>query len=177
ESVRRSGMPFTILRPSTVYGPGTRGLFWKMVNLTRSVRIIPVIGPGRELFRPVHVDDIAGAVEASLRDEGSAGRTYDLGGADAVSFSGFVQAIADCLGVSVTQIHLPVWACSLVARLTAWMPSPPLTLDNIVGISQLQACDNAPAERDLGYHPRRLADGLRQTLSAAAAARPGPQGS
>jgi nucleoside-diphosphate-sugar epimerase len=164
ELVRSSGFSYTILRPSTVYGPGTRGLFWKMVHLTKSVRIIPVIGRGLEQFRPVHVDDIAFAIEACLQGPASLQHTYDLGGADVVTFGGFVQAIADCLGVSVRQIHLPVWACRLAAQLLSWMPSPPMTIDNIVGMEQLQSCDNGPAERDFGYKPRGLAEGLGQTL-------------
>ena len=41
-----SGLDVTILRPSLVYGPGTSGVFVKLVGLVRKLPVIPVIGAG-----------------------------------------------------------------------------------------------------------------------------------
>ena len=45
-------MPFTILRPGFIYGPGEQGLVAKTVKLLERIPVLPVIGSGRELIRP-----------------------------------------------------------------------------------------------------------------------------
>jgi hypothetical protein len=65
----------------------------------------------------------------------------------------------------VLQLHLPVWACRVAANILGRvMANPPLTIDNIVGLTQLQDCDNGPATRDFGYKPRSLTEGLRDAV-------------
>jgi uncharacterized protein YbjT (DUF2867 family) len=56
--VRASGIPFTILRPSLIYGPGD--LF--TVRLAEAIRlspVLPVIGTGRSKVQPIFIDDVA----------------------------------------------------------------------------------------------------------------------
>lgn len=169
--VRESGLNSTILRPSLVYGPGTRGLFWKTVGLVNSLPVLPIVGSGRLYFRPVYVEDVASAVWGCLRDPATAGKTYELGGAEAVTLNEFVDAVAQALGKKPLKLHLPVWLCALLARTSAWvMKNPPLTLDNVVGLLQMRACDNGLAERDLRYQPLGLQEGLRLSLAPRAPA-------
>ena len=56
--VRISGIGFTILRPSLMFGPGD-GFFTTLCGLVRySVPVVPIAGDGGALFQPISVDDV-----------------------------------------------------------------------------------------------------------------------
>src|SRR6185295_7821411 len=57
---------WTILRPSLIYGPGGGGLVDKTTRLLKKLPVIPMVGSGRELLRPVYVTDVADAALACL---------------------------------------------------------------------------------------------------------------
>jgi nucleoside-diphosphate-sugar epimerase len=168
EEVRRSGLRWTILQPGTIYGPGSRGLFAKMVRLTNALPAVPVIGSGTQLMRPVHVDDVAAATMACLDQEAAVGHTYALGGRDAITFNDFLRGILEAQGKKKALIHIPLWACFPLARvLSFFLKNPPVTVDNLVGLRQMTAPDIAAAERDFGFAPRTLAEGLHHTFCQA----------
>ncbi len=60
--IRSSGLQWTILRPTMIYGaPGDRNLS-RLLALLRRTPLLPVPGGGRHLQQPVHVADVADAV-------------------------------------------------------------------------------------------------------------------
>src|SRR5207249_11623748 len=93
-----SGLDVTLLRPSLVYGPGARGVFVKLAGLVRRLPVIPVIGPGPWHLRPVFLEDLIDVVIATLARPELAGRTYDVGGPDLVTYNEFLAAICGALG-------------------------------------------------------------------------------
>lgn len=167
ERVRAApGVDWTILKPSIIYGGEAKGIFAKMVRLCRRLPVIPIIGPGHEEMRPIHVDDVAWAVLACLQEPRTIGRTYDLGGADVVEFNDFVGEILKALGRQAFRFHLPIPVALAAAKtLSLVMKNPPLTPDNVTGIQRVRRVDIGDAERDFGFHPRSFAQGLRQSLS------------
>ena len=58
--VRESGVPWTILRASIVYGPGDH-YFSRLAQMIAQGPVVPVFGDGRALAEPIHVDDLAQA--------------------------------------------------------------------------------------------------------------------
>ena len=52
-----SSLKYTILRPGTVYGVGARGLFAKIQGYVARLPVIPMVGDGRQRFRPIYVGD------------------------------------------------------------------------------------------------------------------------
>jgi nucleoside-diphosphate-sugar epimerase len=153
--VAASGLAFTTLRPSTIYGPGARGLFAKIARFVERLPVIPIIGSGRQRFRPIHVDDVAAAIIACAESARTIGRTYDLGGLDGISFADFIDGIGELLGRRPLTLRIPIPVCIALARALARVTSnPPLTIDNIVGIRQMRECDITAAQRDFGFSPR-----------------------
>ena len=76
ESVRRSGMEFTIFRPSLIYGPGDEfvRLFARIIRLSP---VVPVMGSPSARFQPVPVEAVAAAFAGALGEPKSIGQTYD----------------------------------------------------------------------------------------------------
>ena len=63
------------------------------------------------------------------------------------------------------RAHSPLRFCFPLARiLSFFLKNPPVTVDNLVGLRQMTAPDIAAAQRDFGFVPRTLAEGLHQTF-------------
>lgn len=167
--VAASGVPFTIVRPSTVYGPGARGLFAKMGRYVATLPVIPIIGNGRQTFRPIYVADLVTAILSCLDADTAAGQTYDLGGPEGVSFERFIDGIGEALGRKPMKVRVPVPICLGLARMLALVAkNPPLTVDNIVGVTQMRECDISGAQRDLGFDPITFREGIDRLRDARA---------
>lgn len=163
EPVRESGLDWTILRPSLVYGNDPRSVFGKMVSVLRKAPFIPVIGAGREPVRPVHVDDVASAVIAVLAEPKTYSKTYCLGGKDAMDVNTMLRTTAEALGKRPLLVHVPLGVAKVLASVLAMvLANPPVTRDNIEGVEKAAACEIDDAVRDFGYAPRSYAEGLAQ---------------
>lgn len=159
------GPTWTILRPSLIYGPGEQGLAARMVRVLRQLPIVPVVGSGKELLRPVYVDDVARATCDVLENEKTFNRSYMIGGADEITFNAFMDQLSEGCGVSRPKLHLPIAVCYWLAKaMSTVMKQPPLTVDNVLGVKQMQRVDQAPAERDFSYAPLGMADGMALTF-------------
>jgi predicted dehydrogenase/nucleoside-diphosphate-sugar epimerase len=154
---------WTILRPSIIYGTAAKGIFDKMVQYCRKLPVIPIIGGGHEEMRPVHAADVAAAALACLDASAAIGKTYDIGGLDALEFNDFIGEILKALGKRKMRFHLPIPIALAIARvLSLLMKNPPLTPDNVTGIQTVQHVDISAAQRDFGFAPRSFAEGLRE---------------
>ncbi len=125
--VQASGIPWTVLRPSIVYGPGDHYLS-RLAQMIRTGPVVPVLGNGRALSAPIHVDDLALAITASLDDPCGANALLDACGPNIVSTNAVLDLLMSVLGRRRTVVHLPVGVMNAVAAgLLERLPRPPLT--------------------------------------------------
>lgn len=165
EVIRASGIPHIIFRPSLVYAGTPRGIFFRLVTICERARIIPLVGDGSEPVRPIHVDDLAATMIAASERPDLSRKSYPLGGADAMTFRGLVEAICRAMNRSPRIIPVPRPICRLGAvTLELFLRNPPLTSDNIEGLLRAQQVDHSEAVRDLGHNPRHFAEGFRECL-------------
>jgi NADH dehydrogenase len=168
EEVRKSELDWTILQPGTIYGPGARGLFAKIVRLTGGLPVVPVLGSGKQPMRPIFVDDAAGAALDCLEQEASFGKAYALGCSDVITFNDFIREVLRAQNRRKWLVHIPLWFCFPAARvLGLFMKNPPVTVDNLVGLKQMTAPEIDAARRDFGFAPLTFAEGLQRTFEAA----------
>jgi NADH dehydrogenase len=164
-----SGLDVTVLRPSLVYGAGGQGVFARIAALAEKLPVIPVVGPGQWHLRPVWVQDLNAVILAALAHPETAGRTYDVGGRERVTYDEMLAAICATLGKPCRPLHLPIRLCFVLAWfLERLLPNPPLTTENVHGALLEAPCDLAALDRDLKPTITPLAEGLRQTLRRAA---------
>jgi NADH dehydrogenase len=97
EVIRRSGLDFTILRAAILFGPGdglTTGLAW----LTYASPFILLPGDGSSLLQPLGVEDLAACLAWALDDPETRGQTFEIGGAEYLTFRQVVHEIQEALG-------------------------------------------------------------------------------
>jgi NADH dehydrogenase len=146
DAVRSSGLAWTVLRPSVIFGPED-----EFVNvLARLVRLSPVVYPlpggGRARFQPVHVGDIARAIAVAVGSERTIGHAYALGGPAQLTLRHMVERIL--LAMHAKRICVPVPTSilrPLVAIAQRVLPRPPVTTDLI----DLLAVDNVITDNAL----------------------------
>lgn len=167
EVVRASGLPWTILKPSIIYGPGGRGVVARTVRTMRGLPVMPVVGDGKLLMRPVHADDVARAALACLANGATAGREYMIGGPDEITFNEFLEKLGAVFGVRRRRVRVPIPVAMLIARTAgAVMKNPPLTTDNVLGVREALRVDISAARSDFGFSPVGFDQGLEMTREA-----------
>lgn len=162
-----SGFPYTTLRPSLVYGDFAGGIFASLVRYSR-FPVVPVLGPGTAPHWPIHVEDLARAIETAALRPSARGRTYDAGGPDKADLNGLLRNILQRQGRRRVFVHVPVWLGFLLARLFSVLPHPPFTRSNVLGSNEHVDMDVNSFFRDLGFTPRTLAQGLDELFGDAA---------
>jgi len=107
EVVRKSGLNFTIFRPSLIFGQQDNfvNLFAK---ISRFSPILPVVGGGHARFQPVAVEAVAKAFARALTEPKSFGQTYDLCGPDTLTLPQILDAILAATGRHRFRLRLPL---------------------------------------------------------------------
>lgn len=167
--VQESGLPYTIVRPTLVYEQGGGQELMMFLAYLRRFPIVPFIGAGNALKRPVWSEDVVKGLLALANAPIALGKTYNFSGSEAVS----MRQLAELLLVHHARprpfVHLPVWLCrALAAVLERVMKRPPLTSSAIAGIVNDANLDPTEAMRDVGYAPLGVREGFRLCFPPAA---------
>ncbi len=164
ELVLKSGLNCVILRPAIIYGPGKAGIFTKFVNLVEKLPILPI--PWTNVtFQPVLIDDVVGAIASAVEDKPLQNQFFDVAGPDSVSFPGLIRAVAKARGMNRILLPVPMkLAMAGAVVLSKVMKKPPVTIDNLIGLTEVTPIDLAPMKRELGIAPMPLEAGLKKTF-------------
>jgi NADH dehydrogenase len=107
-AVRESGLDWTILRPSLLFGPRD-GFFNIVADLVRvPAPIVPVPGNGKSRFQPIHAGDVALCVRLALERPETVGRSYDLGGPRHWTYREITEEVARALGKRRVIVPMPI---------------------------------------------------------------------
>ena len=164
EFVKKSSLTWTIIRPTLVYGKRGGQEFDMFLSYLQRFPVVPFIGPGAALKRPVYVNDLVDGLAACACQEKGTHTTYNLSGGTKISILDFARLCLVLMGQGRKPVvHLPVWFCmALAAFLKNIMQDPPLKWSVIAGITQDADLDPTLAIRELGYKPRGVQEMLPQ---------------
>jgi len=146
QSVKAAFPGATILRPSIVFGPED-DFFNRFAGLAMLSPALPLIGGGHTKFQPVYVADVAAAVEKSLGDPATAGKTYELGGPRSYSFRELLVLMLKEIGRCRLLVPLPFALATLQGAILQLLPMPLLTVDQV----RLLKNDNVVGANALGF--------------------------
>jgi NADH dehydrogenase len=162
QAVEQSGIPWTIFRPSIIFGPGD-GFISLLATLVKTAPVIPVVGAGRSLFQPIAVEEVAAAFVRALDDPATVGHIYELGGGKTYTYEELLNVVAERLGVSKPKVHVPTGLMKGVVRLSSPLPKalrPPVTSEQLKMLAIDNATNRSATAALIGREPIRLEDGL-----------------
>ena len=161
EAVRSSPLPWTIFRPSIIYGRGDEFITMLRSMLER-LPIVPVVGSGRQRLQPVPVEQVAHGFARALALGATVKHSYDVGGPDAVSMVELLDAIASALARRRRlKVHVPIGVVRPVTQVLYRLPGYPLTPDQLTMLEEDNTCDPSAFLSTFGLTPVPLAAGLR----------------
>lgn len=146
----------TILRPSVVFGADD-AFFNRFARMAKLSPFLPAIGGGKTKIQPVFVGDIADAVMAALNDNNAAGRTYELGGPEVLSFKEIYQRMFVFTHQPRCLLPLPFGMARMMGSVLGILPVPPLTSDQVDTLRTDNVVSaGALTFKDLGIMPTAL---------------------
>lgn len=131
EIISSSKIPYQILRPSMIYGPGdTKNIGW-LIKMIKYLPLIPLPGGGNFGRQPVFAGDISKIVLKLLKLK-PANKIYEIHGVEYVTMKDMVKVIKKTLGLKKPTIVVPLWF--LKSAVWLWgmlLPNPKFTTDQI----------------------------------------------
>jgi NADH dehydrogenase len=145
QTVASSGLEHVIFRPSFIFGRDG-GILTTFRRVAKLAPVTPIIGSGKQRIQPIWIDDVAAYFAASVDKPEAAGRTFELGGPDAVTWNEFWARLKRSLGQRRPSVHVPVGLMRVNALLTERLPGNiPLTRDLL---TMLEHGDNTVSNHD-----------------------------
>lgn len=159
EYVRQSGLSWTILRPSVIFGP--RDQFVNVLaGILRKAPAVPVPGDGSYRLQPVYVGDVAmGFADAVGRAE-LEGTTFDVGGPQKLTYNELLDEVAASVGRRARKVHLPLSVLGPAVRLMERFEKFPLTTEQLRMLLAGNTCDFQPFYSAFAFKPLSLSDYL-----------------
>lgn len=165
EQMIKEGLPLVIVMPGLIYGPDGTSLSDDALRLYLQKKL-PMI-PSVSAYSWAHVDDVAHAHILAM-EKAAPGSTYIICGPS------YTLSAALDTAQQITGIKKPMLVPPVLLKITAFFSS---LIERIVPLPEMYNSealrvqagvtylgDNTKAKKDLGYNPRSLETGLKQTL-------------
>jgi len=165
--VKDSGLAWTIVRPTMIYGAaGDRNLSRLLWALTRA-RVLPMPGGGKHLQQPVQVADLAGAVLSAVTRLAAVGQCYDVAGPEPMRFADLLRTAARAVGSRTRFVPVPLTPVVAAARCYEFCAGRPrIKAEQLQRLAEDKAFRIDDACRDLDYAPRSFAEGIHAEARA-----------
>jgi uncharacterized protein YbjT (DUF2867 family) len=165
--IRDSGLDWTILRPSMIYGTDRDLNMHKLLKLLSKSPVYPIFGSGLGLMQPVHVQDLAAGLFASVMlGDKTVRKEYNLVGRYPLNYREIVREAAKALGRKIKLVSLPysvsLRAAQAVERV--FSRSVLVSAEQIERLAEDKCFSWNAAFHDLGYDPRPFHQGIRQEV-------------
>ncbi len=145
-AVRSSSLPYVVFRPSFVFGKDG-GVLPTFVRLARFAPVTPIVGDGTGRLQPIWIDDVAEYYVRAVDHPAAAGRVFELGGPEAVTWNQFWDRLKRVEGVRRPSIHVPIGLMRAQAAFTERLPGAPVTRDQL---TMLELGDNVVTDDGAG---------------------------
>lgn len=165
--VQESGLGFTILRPSIIYGEGDNGTISQIIKSVKTNKRITLLGNGEYRLQPVYIDDVVNAICEVLNNSHSHKRkTYFLVGQEIVSYNELVGIISDVTGFKTRKQYVPIPVVNIIAAaLSLFSKKGVLLKDKLKTYPYDKVADRDSSQKDIfPIQTTSLANGLSKCI-------------
>ncbi|MEP7015314.1 MAG: NAD-dependent epimerase/dehydratase family protein [Verrucomicrobiota bacterium] len=168
--IAENNLPATIVRPSTIFGPGDGINFSRMAERLCAGKAV-IIGSGRNAVPFLYISDLVDGMIRAAFNEKATGQIYNIGHDQPLTQEEMWRCIAAEIGVNPPRLRVPyhfLYPLGVLAEKLVDRDNPkrqPLVTRygvQIFGTDNRQSIEKA--RRELGYAPQvSLRDGIRMT--------------
>lgn len=163
-------MTFVVLRPPSMYGEGDRHVIPKFTKYIERGKFL-FVGGGKSLYPVIHAADAARAVLLALqKPDLRSGERYHICDDSRITLRGFVEVLAQNMGMEPEFKSIPYWPAYLLSCVFAMVgrvrgKEPWIFPKRIKYLGRTRNVDITKARKELGFEPEiNPAQGIPRTL-------------
>lgn len=155
-----SGVPYTILKPSVIFGDGDEFLT-VLARLIKTFPIVPIAGSGTGELQPIAATDIASCIRAVLLDNSFSNRVIEIGGPERYTYTQIVKVVSDAMLLNRRHFHIPLYLLKPIIRILETIsPRAPVTLNQLHMLNTSNGTSHDSVLKTFGFHPKPLAGNI-----------------
>ncbi len=147
QSVVSSGIPYTIFRPSVVFGPDDKfiNMLARMIQYTP---IFPLIDSGGAKMQPVFVGDLARCAVDCLNNPQAKNKIIEIGGPERFTLEEIIDLIKEYRGFKRLKLKIPYKLMFGISKtLESFIWRVPVSTEQLIMLKEDNTCDNSEAEK------------------------------
>jgi nucleoside-diphosphate-sugar epimerase len=172
---RTRALDTVILRPATVYGPGSRDVIGEIAQAIAGRHMLLIDG-GRPLAGLCYIENLSDAAMLALRHDAAPGNAFNVSDGLEITWRQLTDGLADGLGCPRVRWSIPYWLASAIGfsmehayrllRQSTGLSTPALLSRQAVQVlGKNQQFSNRKLQETLGWEPRvDYQSGLEATL-------------
>jgi uncharacterized protein YbjT (DUF2867 family) len=159
--VSSSGLSWTLVRPTMIYGSERDKNVHRLLRFLDRWPVFPMFGPGTNLWQPVYHRDCARGILETLKRPETVHQSYDLPGANPLTYRDLVKTAATALGRRPRIVRIPIAPVRRVLIGAERLRLPlPIDSGQVTRLREDKAYSYEGARRDLDYAPRPFREGV-----------------
>jgi hypothetical protein len=158
--IKASGIVYTILRPSMIYGSMQDKNMHRMIQFLDRYPVFPLFGAGKSLMQPVYVEDLAEGIVSAVGKVGTENQEYNLAGPAGITYKEIVDTILTKMNRSVLKINIDTNLAATITKLAQKIPGFPVTEEQVLRLQEDKVFDISKAVKELGFSPRTFEEGI-----------------
>lgn len=152
-----NNLPYTIIRPAAIYGPGDRRLL-KLFKMALKPYFL-LLGKGKCMYHLVHVDDLTNTFIIAATHPAARGETFISGADEPIAIADIAHIVAEHFSRKMKVVRLPIGPFFLAADICEavckpFKIEPPIYRRRVAFYSKDRNFDVSKMRNVLGYAPR-----------------------
>ncbi len=170
EFAAKNDLPYTIIRPAAIYGPGDRRLV-KLFKMALKPYFL-LLGKGKCMYHLVHVDDLTNTFIVAATHPAAQGETFISGSNEPIAIAEIGRIVAEHFGKPFKILRLPIGPFFLAGDICEAICKPlgiepPIYRRRVAFYSKDRNFDVSKMRNVLGYSPRHAnREGIIETASS-----------
>jgi len=166
-AIQSSGLRYTILRPTMIYGSARDRNMWRLIRWMRYSPIVPVFGDGNSLQQPIYVGDVAQAIVSCVCKDQTIDKRYNIAGKTPLTYNQVIDTMAGQMNKRVWKVHIPSTPVVGLLKFFERLHIPfPIKAEQVLRLNENKNFDYQDAERDFGFSPLSFAEGIKLELQS-----------
>jgi nucleoside-diphosphate-sugar epimerase len=165
KAIESSGLRYTVLRPTMIYGSPRDRNMWRLIRFLRYSPVVPVFGDGKYLQQPIFVGDVAQAIVSCLCNDQTVGKSYNIAGKSPLTYNQVIDTIARQMQRRVWKVHFPAASVVSLLKFFERLHIPfPIKAEQVLRLNENKNFSYEEAERDFEFSPLSFEDGIKSEL-------------
>jgi nucleoside-diphosphate-sugar epimerase len=164
-AIEASGLNYTILRPTMIYGSPSDRNMWRLIRFMHYSPVVPVFGDGNYLQQPIYVGDVAQAIVSCLCNDQTIGKSYNIAGKYPLTYNQVIDTIAGEMKKRVWKVHMPSMPAVSLLKFFERLHVPfPIKAEQVLRLNENKDFSYAEAQRDFEFNPLSFEEGIKLEL-------------